>query len=319
MSEVLRELVVALSLDSDNFSRNMRTISKQIQEAESTFRLAGAGIDKFEKSVQGTESKLSMLGEKLTHQNRAVEQYSRALVAANDKLEASYARQEKLKASLTAARTEYERIGTQVEAVSAKYREYVDTLGETNSATIMAKANLTRLKEEHAAAGAEIKKIEGQLVATGKALQNNADAIATAKTNLNNAKAAVKETEAEIKKLTQQLYTMQSAWTKVGDGLTAFSKKCETVSKTLVKAGKGMSAAITTPIVALGTSAIKASIDYEDAFTWHVGGEFCPHHTDLRGLVDRPAHRLDGRAEGNGRDRFGVDELLQGADSCDPY
>ena len=27
MSEVLRELVVALSLDSDNFSRNLRTIN----------------------------------------------------------------------------------------------------------------------------------------------------------------------------------------------------------------------------------------------------------------------------------------------------
>ena len=35
MSEVLRELVVALSLDSDNFSRNMRTINQQIKEAES--------------------------------------------------------------------------------------------------------------------------------------------------------------------------------------------------------------------------------------------------------------------------------------------
>ena len=52
MSEVLRELVVALSLDSDNFARNMRTINAQIKEAESTFRLAGAGIDKFEKSVR---------------------------------------------------------------------------------------------------------------------------------------------------------------------------------------------------------------------------------------------------------------------------
>ena len=82
MSEVLRELVVALSLDSDNFSSNMRTINHQIKEAESTFRLAGAGIDKFEKSVKGTEAKLSMLGEKLAQQNRAVEQYSRALSAA---------------------------------------------------------------------------------------------------------------------------------------------------------------------------------------------------------------------------------------------
>ena len=41
MAETLRELVVALSLDSSNFSRNMRTINQQIKEAESTFRLAG--------------------------------------------------------------------------------------------------------------------------------------------------------------------------------------------------------------------------------------------------------------------------------------
>jgi hypothetical protein len=44
MAETLRELVVALSLDSSNFSRNMRTINAQIKEAESTFRLAGAGV-----------------------------------------------------------------------------------------------------------------------------------------------------------------------------------------------------------------------------------------------------------------------------------
>ena len=31
MAETLRELVVALSLDSSNFSRNMRTINQQIR------------------------------------------------------------------------------------------------------------------------------------------------------------------------------------------------------------------------------------------------------------------------------------------------
>ncbi|NLD96032.1 MAG: hypothetical protein GX635_02845, partial [Synergistaceae bacterium] len=130
MSEVLRELVVALSLDGDNFSRNMRTINHQIKEAESTFRLAGAGIDKFEKSVKGTEAKLSMLGDKLAQQNRAVEQYSRALAAANQKLADSHARQEKMKASLTSARAEYEHLGQQVGAASDKYAEYARTLGE---------------------------------------------------------------------------------------------------------------------------------------------------------------------------------------------
>jgi len=38
MAETLRELVVALSLDSSNFSRNMRTINQQNKEAESTGR-----------------------------------------------------------------------------------------------------------------------------------------------------------------------------------------------------------------------------------------------------------------------------------------
>ena len=37
MAETLREPVVALSLDSGNFSRNMRSINQQIREAESTF------------------------------------------------------------------------------------------------------------------------------------------------------------------------------------------------------------------------------------------------------------------------------------------
>ena len=85
MAETLRELVVALSLDSSNFSRNMRTINQQIKEAESTFRLAGAGVQNYEKTIAGTEAKLSMLRQKLTQQQRAVEQYSRALVLSTGK------------------------------------------------------------------------------------------------------------------------------------------------------------------------------------------------------------------------------------------
>ena len=56
MAETLRELVVALSLDSSNFSRNMRTINQQIKEAESTFRLAGAGVENYEKTIAGTQA-----------------------------------------------------------------------------------------------------------------------------------------------------------------------------------------------------------------------------------------------------------------------
>ena len=65
MSEVLRDLVVSLSLDGDNFSRNFTSINKQIQEAESEFRRAASGVENFEKSVSGTRSQLSSLQQKL--------------------------------------------------------------------------------------------------------------------------------------------------------------------------------------------------------------------------------------------------------------
>ena len=146
MAETLRELVVALSLDSSNFSRsrNMRTINQQIKEAESTFRLAGAGVENYEKTIAGTESKLSMLGQKLTQQQRAVEQYSRALVAANDKLKENYDRHQDYTQRLEQAKARQEDLRFEVEAATYAYENYRDSLGETDSATIAAKQNLER-------------------------------------------------------------------------------------------------------------------------------------------------------------------------------
>ena len=53
MSETLRDLVVSLSLNSDNFTRNIKSINKQIQEAESAFHLASAGVENFETTTAG--------------------------------------------------------------------------------------------------------------------------------------------------------------------------------------------------------------------------------------------------------------------------
>ena len=62
----------------------MRTINQQIRNSGSTFRLAGADVKNYEKTIAGTEAKMSMLGQKLTQQQRAVEQYSRAWDAARE-------------------------------------------------------------------------------------------------------------------------------------------------------------------------------------------------------------------------------------------
>ena len=128
MAETLRELVVALSLDSSHFSRNMRTINQQIKEAESTFRLAGTGVENYEKTIAGTEAKLSMLGNKLTRQQRAVEQYSRALVAANEKLRENYDRHQDYSQQLEQTKARQEDLRFEVEAATVAYEGYRDSI-----------------------------------------------------------------------------------------------------------------------------------------------------------------------------------------------
>ena len=266
MSEVLRDLVVSLSLDGDNFSRNLTSINKQIQEAESEFKRAAAGVDGFEKSVAGAQSQLSTLQQKLILQHKAVTQYQKALESANKKLENCYTRQGKLTDALDKARQKNTDLKSQVEAATKQYEKFARELGEADSATIAAKANMDALAQEYSESAAEVKKLEGQLTANTKSLQNNADAVTKAKTQLNQAEGALKETEVQIKKTTDQLTRMQSAWAKAGDALTTFGTRCAAVSNAMANVGRDMTMYITTPVLALGVAAVKASVEYESAF-----------------------------------------------------
>ena len=93
MAESLRDLVVSLSLRTDNFTRNIKSVNKQIQEAESFFKLASAGVENFEQTTQGLSAHLSTLQQKLSLQREVVDQYQKALEAARAKLQECYDRQ----------------------------------------------------------------------------------------------------------------------------------------------------------------------------------------------------------------------------------
>ena len=398
MSETLRDLVVSLSLNSDNFTRNIKSINKQIQEAESAFRLASAGVENFETTTAGLSFKLSTLQRTFQLQQDAVGQYERALQQASDKLQECYTRQNDYAQRLADAKDKQQQLKTEVASAAQAYKHYRNTLGETDSATIAAKANLDAYKSEYRAAVQEVKKLEGQNIALKKSTQNAADAFSAAQTKLNgakgavketaaeidqcnhqlalsrtswasageatqnsqrsiasigkqmkaaessyrlaaagvknfdksaagltakltllqeklglqqkavaeyekalaaakeqlqaaqqvndpdkireatdavqdaetalnNARAAVKQTQADIARCNKELKTAQSEWTKTGKSLESFGKSCDSISKNLNKAGKLLSTTLTTPIVALGTVAIKSSIDFESSFT----------------------------------------------------
>ena len=233
MSETLRDLVVSLSLNSDNFTRNIKSINKQIQEAESAFRLASAGVENFETTTAGLSSKLSTLQRTFQLQQDAVGQYERALQQASDKLQECYARQNDYAQRLVDAKDKQQLLKTEVTSAAQAYKHYEHTLGETDSATIAAKANLDAYKGEYRAAVQELKKLEGQNVALKKSTQNAADAFSAAQTKLNGAKGAVKETSAEIDQCNRQLALSQTSWKSAGEAIQASQRSIASIGKQL--------------------------------------------------------------------------------------
>ena len=233
MSETLRDLVVSLSLNSDNFTRNIKSINKQIQEAESAFRLASAGVENFETTTAGLSSKLSTLHRTFQLQQDAVGQYERALQQASDKLQECYARQNDYVQRLVDAKDKQLLLKTEVASAAQAYRHYTNTLGETDSATIAAKANLDAYKSEYRIAVQEVRKLEGQNVALKKSTQNAADAFSSAQSKLNGAKGAVKETAAEIDQCSRQLALSQTSWKSAGEAIQASQRSIASIGKQL--------------------------------------------------------------------------------------
>lgn len=268
MSEVLRDLVVSLSLKTDNFSRNINSINRQIREAESAFRLAGAGIDNFGNTTAGMASRLSMLQTNLGHQRDAVGQWERALAQANSRLQESHARYQEYSQRLTEARQRHTELAEGIRAHENELQTLRDEGHENTIAYAEAEARLEGLKQEYATNGEEVKKLEGQVNALQKTMQRNADAVSRAQTELNNARATVRETEAEIRRLTQQLKIQQSAWTRAGTALAAFSTKMTAIGKSATALGRRMTVMLTTPIVALGKKVVQASLDFESSFAY---------------------------------------------------
>ena len=267
MAEVLRDLVVTLSLQSDNFTRNITSINKQIREAESEFRLAGAGIENYGQTTEGLATRLNTLQKTLGFQKNAVQQYERMLAQANDRLSLSKDRYDEYNKKLEEARKRHDAIRESMEQHENALEELRD-LGQENTIWYAEEAaTLERISNEYAESGENVSKLEGQVASLQKTMQNAANAEADAETKLNNAKAAVKETESAISSLEKRLKTAQSAWTTAGNALANFSSKAKALGTAMTSIGKSLTLKVTAPIVAFGKSVMQASIDFESTFT----------------------------------------------------
>ena len=146
MSETLRDLVVSLFLQTDNFTRNIKSVNKQIQEAECFFKLAAVGVEDFEHTAQGLSTHLSTLQQRLSLQKEIVDQYGKALDAARNKLSECYARQGEYAQRLADAQRNQAALNAQLVSARDAYADCKNRLGEADQATMAASAHLEEIK-----------------------------------------------------------------------------------------------------------------------------------------------------------------------------
>lgn len=362
MSETLRDLVVSLSLQTDNFTRNINSVNKQIREAESAFKLAAAGVENFEKTTSGLAAKQTTLTRQLELQKTAVEQHQKALEAAKQKLADCKAHQAHYTQALADANAELQKSEQEHGKESEQYKkaeanvkkltgqvekEKTATQNASDAvSTAAAKLNnaeaqvrtlqaalakngieLTAAEKGFYAAGFAIEGSEKAVASLGKQMQlaeskfrlagagidnfgrkssgaaakldllkdkqkilrqqvdQLRDAVKNAQTQLEAANASgdsekireakdkltelnttLNNTEAELRAVTHELNRQSSVWTRAGNSLVNFSSGVKKVSGGLNSFGRTMTRSVTTPLVTLGTAAVKASIDFEDSF-----------------------------------------------------
>ena len=222
MSETLRDLVVSLSLQTDNFTRNIKTVNTHIKEAESAFKLAAAGVTNFEQTTTGLTSKQTMLTRQFNLQKVAVDQYQKALAAANKKLEECQENQRKAQTRFDAAQTtasaaELKKLSGALEATKKATQNASDAVHSTTTKLNNAQAAVRNTQAALNACNSSIAAMSSDWTRSAQVLERNQSTIAmlglrmrTVQSEFTLATAGIKNTSESTTALTAKLKMLDS-------------------------------------------------------------------------------------------------------------
>lgn len=226
MSETLRDLVVSLSLQTDNFTRNIKTVNTQIKEAESAFKLAASGVTNFEQTTAGLAAKQTTLTRQLNLQKVAVDQYQKALEAAKKKLAECQANQATFEAKLASAKgagqsaAVLKKLEGQVTATKKATQNAADAVSSTSTKLNNAQAAVRNTQAALNACNGSIASMRSGWAQSAQVLERNQNTIAmlglrmrTVQSEFTLATAGIKNTSESTTALTAKLKMLDSELT----------------------------------------------------------------------------------------------------------
>lgn len=257
MSDSVRSLVVSLYLDSGKFDKAIRLVNKEIRQAESEFKLAGAGVKDFEKTLKGVDAKAEMLRKTLKGQTENVSALTGKLNTLNKRQQEQYEAYEKSAAQYREAKADllvYKNAVEETERAIAKAQQGGDPLIVSGL-----EEKLKHQKQEYADQEKKVNQLANATDKYAEKLGSTQYTITSTTAALNEQKAAMKETGDELNK-------NENAWYKYGVAMQNWADNARGASEALNQFGGKLTKTVTTPILAAGAAAAKAGIDYEDAF-----------------------------------------------------
>lgn len=255
----VRDLVVSLTLNSEDFKSKMSGINALLKQSKSEFRLAGAGVKDFEKTTAGVSAKLASLRQQQALLGEKTKEYAKRFDAVNASMQSNLATQEKYKNKIAQVRAQFE----EATAAAKQYKSMANGLDMTKPGAESAYSQLMSDAEKSAAQAEELKgnlkTLEAQYKACSKTTEKYKNELIKLQTAMNNVGADTAEIEAEIRKLSSRFYQLGVDCEKAG-------KIMQTVGQNTKALGGFMTRYITTPVVAASTGIVKTAMDTEEAF-----------------------------------------------------
>lgn len=255
----VRDLVVSLTLNSEDFKSKMSGINALLKQSKSEFRLAGAGVKNFEKTTAGVSAKLASLRQQQALLGEKTKEYAKRFDAVNASMQSNLATQEKYKNKIAQVRAQFE----EATAAAKQYKSMANGLDMTKPGAESAYSQLMSDAEKSAAQAEDLKyklkTLEAQYKACSKTTEKYKNELIKLQTAMNNVGADTAEIEAEIRKLSSRFYQLGVDCEKAG-------KIMQNVGQNTKALGGFMTRYITTPVVAAGTGIVKTAMDTEEAF-----------------------------------------------------
>lgn len=238
MSESIRKVSTIFTIDNNEHNKKLKEINSQYKLTQSEIKLAGERLNSFGKNTSDLTYKQQALVKQTETLKEKINLYRESIEKASNRTQENNKKLQELK--------------TTKQNLQSEYKQAVKLYGEESEEAKNLKEQLDKVNQEYTEQKAVVDK--------------NIKTVNNHKVKLNEAEAQLTKVESQLKSTNEELDRQNSKWVQAGESLQKAGENISNFGEKASKIGSTLTKSVTLPIIAMGTAAVKAQIDWESAF-----------------------------------------------------